>query len=116
MDEENLRRITSPHAFVGDRLADQAKQKTGAEADALFTAAGEKYQAALAIKPDDHEALYNLACLHSLKEDVEGCLAWLSQALQAGQPVTQRELDGDSDFDPVREDTAFVAFREALPF
>jgi Tfp pilus assembly protein PilF len=43
----------------GSGLADQAKSKAGEEADALFRAAGEKYAAALAIKPDKHEALYN---------------------------------------------------------
>ncbi len=43
----------------GNALADQATTKTGEEADKLFTLAGEKYAAALEIKPDKHEALYN---------------------------------------------------------
>ena len=38
---------------------DQAKTKSGAEADALFDQAGQKYDAALKIKPDFHDALYN---------------------------------------------------------
>lgn len=59
IDEENLRRIAGPYAFWADQLSSQAKQKTGTEADALFTAAGENYQAALAIKSDYHEALEN---------------------------------------------------------
>ena len=43
----------------GNVLSDQAKTKQGDEADALFALAGEKYAAALAIKPDKHEALSN---------------------------------------------------------
>jgi len=45
--------------FLGTVLSDQAKTKTGAEADGLFAQAGEKYAAAVRIKPDMHEALYN---------------------------------------------------------
>jgi Tfp pilus assembly protein PilF len=48
-------------AFVaqGNAFSDQAKTKSGAEADRLFDLAGEKYEAALKIKPDKHEALNN---------------------------------------------------------
>ncbi len=37
----------------------QAKNKTGNEADRLFALAGEKYEAALKIKPDYHDVLNN---------------------------------------------------------
>ena len=40
-------------------LSDQAKMKTGVEADELFKQAGQKYAAALEIKPDSHKALNN---------------------------------------------------------
>jgi Tfp pilus assembly protein PilF len=43
----------------GSMLSEQAKTKSGAEADALFRQAGEKYEQALKIKPDKHEALNN---------------------------------------------------------
>jgi Tfp pilus assembly protein PilF len=48
-------------AFVmqGNQLLDRAKATTGEEADRLFTEAKEMYEAALAIKPDRHEALIN---------------------------------------------------------
>ncbi len=36
-----------------------AKQKTGEEADRLFAQAGEKYEAALRLNPDENEALNN---------------------------------------------------------
>ncbi len=47
------------YIMKGNALSEQAKTKTGKEADHLFTLAGEKYQAAFAIKPDKHEALNN---------------------------------------------------------
>ncbi len=43
----------------GNELLKQAKTTSGREADRLFSQAGEKYQQALAIKPDKHEALNN---------------------------------------------------------
>ncbi|MCL9999012.1 MAG: SIR2 family protein [Erythrobacter sp.] len=43
----------------GNSLSDQANTKQGDEADTLFTAAGAKYAAALAIKPGIYEALTN---------------------------------------------------------
>ena len=43
----------------GNALSAQAKTKTGKEVNRLFVLAGKKYQAALKIKPDTHEALYN---------------------------------------------------------
>jgi tetratricopeptide (TPR) repeat protein len=43
----------------GHSLSSQAETKTREEADRLFAQAGEKYAAALAIKPDKHETLNN---------------------------------------------------------
>ena len=40
-------------------LQAQAERQQGEKADQLFAQAGEKYAAALAIKPDMHEALNN---------------------------------------------------------
>ena len=47
------------YVLQGNALLDQEKTKTGEEADRLFALAGEKYQAALEIKPDKHDALNN---------------------------------------------------------
>ena len=47
------------YIMQGNALSDQAETKTGVEADRLFAQAGEKYQAALKIKPEMHEALNN---------------------------------------------------------
>ena len=51
--------VSWAHVMLGVGLARQAEGKTGEEADRLFAQAGEKHQAALEIKPDKHEALYN---------------------------------------------------------
>ena len=45
------------YIMQGYSLTEQAKTKTGEEAECLYAQAVEKYQAALKIKPDDHEAL-----------------------------------------------------------
>lgn len=47
------------HVMQGNILHDQAELMTGTEADRLFSQAGENFAAALALKPDMHEALYN---------------------------------------------------------
>ena len=47
------------YLLSGNALSEQAKTKSGSEADRLFGLARGKYEAALKIKPDKHEALYN---------------------------------------------------------
>jgi len=47
------------YVMQGSSLTEQAKTKTGEEANRLLAQAGQKYAAALAIKPDRHEAFYN---------------------------------------------------------
>jgi tetratricopeptide (TPR) repeat protein len=47
------------YMMKGNALLAQAKTKTGAEADRLFTQAREKLAEALRIKPDRHEAFFN---------------------------------------------------------
>ena len=61
---DNVGRLgtTEPHwgaVMWAVLLVAEAKAKSGAEADALFAQAYEKYNAALSIKPDMYEALYN---------------------------------------------------------
>jgi tetratricopeptide (TPR) repeat protein len=47
------------YVMQGNALFEQAKLKRGEEADRLFALTAEKYQAALRIKPDMPDALYN---------------------------------------------------------
>jgi hypothetical protein len=49
--------------MLGNALVEQAKGASGGEAAGLFAAAAEKYRAALAIKPDRYQALYNWGIL-----------------------------------------------------
>jgi hypothetical protein len=59
MHKELIYAISWANVMVGNQISNQAKTKTGKEADDLFTLAYEKYAAALQIKPDKHEALIN---------------------------------------------------------
>jgi Tfp pilus assembly protein PilF len=55
----------------GDALSGQARMKEGEEADRLFTEACEKYEQALAIKPDMHEALNNWGAALSARAELK---------------------------------------------
>jgi tetratricopeptide (TPR) repeat protein len=45
--------------MLGNALSDQAQTRSGEKADRLLQLAGDKYRAALQVKPDSYEALYN---------------------------------------------------------
>ena len=47
------------YVSAGNQAAREARTKSEVEADQLWQQAGEKYEAALKIKPKDHQALYN---------------------------------------------------------
>jgi len=49
------------YVLAGNESTLQAQSKSGQEADRLWALVGEKYEAALKIQPDKHEALYNWA-------------------------------------------------------
>ncbi|MFN0016951.1 MAG: TPR end-of-group domain-containing protein [Pirellulaceae bacterium] len=51
--------VTWAYVTSGNMLSEQAKSKPRSEADQLLAVAVDKYQAALKIKPDKHEALLN---------------------------------------------------------
>ena len=57
--EEVVETISWAHIMKGIVLSNQAETKSGEEADKLFADAYQEYEAALKIKPDKHEALYN---------------------------------------------------------
>ncbi len=98
--------LTDPLAWayigLGIAFSEQALTKTGEAADKLFALAGEKYQQALKIKPEDHGTLFNMACLAALTGDAKGCREWLEKRIAMGTLMT-RESMADSDFDSVRE-------------
>ena len=92
-----------------------AKTKTGEEADNLFLQATEKLVEALRINPDNPDALFNVACLHALQKKVVLCIDWLQKRQAVPPTLTKSMLDKDTDFDLVRTDPAFLAFRAGLP-
>lgn len=51
--------ISWAYIMQGNNLLAEAETRDGVEADKLFEQAYEKYKAAVGIKPDSHEALYN---------------------------------------------------------
>ena len=51
--------LSMAYVMRGNQLLDQAKTKTGREAESLFSEAGKQYEAALAINPSRYEALQN---------------------------------------------------------
>ncbi|MDZ4779905.1 MAG: hypothetical protein SGJ19_06615, partial [Planctomycetia bacterium] len=57
--EELVDALSWAHIAQANALYEQAQTKSGAEADRLFDLAAEKYEVALKIKPDKHEALNN---------------------------------------------------------
>lgn len=99
----------------GVTLSDLAQTKKGAEAEALFIEAIGKHQAAVAIKPDKHETFFNLACIAALRGDVETVITELERWKDAAPSPTRAELDDDEDFDKIRDEPQFLAFRETLP-
>jgi cytochrome c-type biogenesis protein CcmH/NrfG len=53
--------IAWAYVSVGNELMAEAQNNYGEESDKLWALVGEKYEAALRIQPDKHEALYNWA-------------------------------------------------------
>jgi lipoprotein NlpI len=51
--------IAWAHILLGNEFGNDAQTKTGEDADRRWALAYERYAAALAIKPDSHQALYN---------------------------------------------------------
>ncbi|MCH7547906.1 MAG: hypothetical protein IID30_16025, partial [Planctomycetes bacterium] len=86
-----------------------------AEADALFTQACEKYADAVRIKPDKHEALYNLACVEALRGDVDATITRLRVWAEYHPAPSRLKIVNDEDFDRVRDDPTFMEFVNTLP-
>jgi Tfp pilus assembly protein PilF/putative intracellular protease/amidase len=61
LDENDRNLVAWAAVMWGNALFDQAGLKRGEEAEIFFAQAGEKYAAALTIKSDMHEVLYNWA-------------------------------------------------------
>jgi hypothetical protein len=79
---------------------EQARRKTGEEADWLFARAGAVMLRAAKIEPDK---VYNLACLASLQGKTEECRELLLRCLMAGTLPDVNHLAADADLAAVRD-------------
>lgn len=78
-------------------------------ADQNFEAAIAAYDAALAIKPDFHEALYTKAWCYSLQGKVELALENLSKVIQLSPSECRKRAQTAPDFDAIRDHPDFKA-------
>lgn len=100
----------------GNGLSDLAKLTSDlVEQTRLFSLAFEKYEKAIQIMPEDQETYFNLGCLHALQGQVSKSLSALTSWAQFDSQASQAKLDNDEDFDLIREDPDFQAFRATLP-
>lgn len=100
----------------GNSLIAQARLKgNSSAADPLFAEAFAKFAEAARINPENHTAWFNLACVAALQDKLADCIAALTKWKQHKSTATRKELDGDTDFDRVREHPDFKAFRDSLP-
>lgn len=102
----------SKHLTAGVLLAsDQAKRKTGAEADALFAQAEEKLLAAEHLVAGS--GAYDLACIAALCGQPNQCLQWLQGSLAAGRLPSRQHLVSDEDLNSVRDEPWFAELLSA---
>ena len=78
MPAELVDSVSWAYVMQGNELKAQAERQQGEKADQLFAQAGEQYAAALAIKPDMHEALNNW-----------GSALWMQAERQQGEEADQ---------------------------
>jgi hypothetical protein len=90
---------------------DQAKTKTGAEADSLFAQAEEKLLAAEDLVTGSGD--YNLACIAALRGQRDECRHWLQRSLAAGHLPSRQHLMADDDLRSVRHEPWFAELLSA---
>ncbi|WP_146151835.1 TPR end-of-group domain-containing protein [Ahniella affigens] len=61
------------------------------------------------------KSMFNIACGFARQGIVAQTVEWLQRVIQENGSVSKEKLDRDSDFDLVREEPEFVAFRGGLP-
>ncbi len=73
-----------------------------------YDEAAQYYERAVALAPEHPKPQYNLACLYSLRGDVQAAVAALSRAIRTAE-IFRDEARNDPDFDPIRADPRFQA-------
>ncbi|MCE9634875.1 MAG: hypothetical protein K8T90_04145 [Planctomycetes bacterium] len=123
--------IDVPEDVLPDRFSaaeiqlERAAAKTGARRAALADDARTRLVKAVKARESDdagdrgrpggevHELLFALARAHALAGDAAKCVGALERWAESAEKATRKSLDTCPDFDPVREDEAFVAFRRS---
>ena len=95
-----------------------AYQKMGAreDADRHFKDAVTRFERRLSRGADDPSTKYYVAALYGLRGDAEKAVRYLGESLTALPALNRARAEADPDFDPVREDPAFIGLlRSAAP-
>ena len=92
----------------GNALYEQAKTKSGAEADRLFHEARSKFLQAEGIAPGT--AAYDLACISALHAQEVECLEWLEKSKAHADLPTREHILNDPDLANVRDKEWFQSF------
>jgi hypothetical protein len=97
------------HSWV--TLSDEIERDHWAPIELLYNAgryaeAADRGRELLAAHPDDSRLLYNVACCESLAGRANDAIAHLQAAIAGAQEIRSLAA-GDSDFDPIRNESAF---------
>jgi tetratricopeptide (TPR) repeat protein len=81
--------------------------------DGQYDKAIEQYSQAIKKDPDNEVLLYNMACAHSRKKNIEQALDWLRKAIDAGYDDADW-MDKDADLDNIREHPRYKQMLQEL--
>ncbi|MEN8260245.1 MAG: hypothetical protein ABFS02_06615 [Pseudomonadota bacterium] len=96
----------------GVALMEEARASGFAPSHSLYDQAREKFF--LAEKIQAGSASYNLACIHSLRNEHDECLKYLKAAQEHGNLPEPDQIAMDSDLGNVRDTSWFQAFLDSL--
>jgi tetratricopeptide (TPR) repeat protein len=99
--------------YAAETLLDRAAAKQGARRVALAEEAVDAIRKASKALPEDETLFFSLARAQAMTGDAKKCVGALERWIEEAEKPTRRDLDQCPDFDDVREDERFVAFRKA---
>lgn len=100
--------------YAGETILLRAASKEGARRVALAEEAIDAIRRASKALPEDATLFFSLARAQALTGDEKKCVAALERWAEEAEKPSRRDLDQCPDFDDVRADERFVAFRKAL--
>ena len=114
--ERELEFLKSSDHALRDRSLTELEQKMGAayqrkgmteEAEQHFHSAIKRFEHRLGKGSDDPFTKYYMACLYSLKGDVEKALKYLGESMGPLKEINTLRAKSDPDFENIREDSRF---------